>query len=1584
MKTEIPFEKSIMMDKVLKELKAIISTLVVKLDCEAEKYETLETRKAADEYIVAMKHQDSFFSYENYSEYALNRAGLGNYYMVDKRLIPNEYRGNLVTYQRDFVIKSYIEKNEYYRMLNGLPSLINKEEDYVYVTEIVEDEIEGVDSTKPLHEMDENEIIILNTLGYLELLQKKHPDKKYLNHLLEDRRIDIIRARNANPYEILYIHSDRTKQPITEMFMTIYNKSRDYVLERFYDVAYEYKNDYYANYIGLFILTITVQRFITNYFHKFINRDFYDKDIIKLLFDSYDIPFYNEIPLTYSQKVAKNLNRLLYYKSTNRVFVDIFKIFDMENIQVCNYVLFKNPKVDDVGKPVLIYNEKTEVGYQVDTVTNVLQSTDDFYGSFRKDYKNIKKIIELKYNNQYCKVILLSNGIINFDTEENTDFFKTINNYKHSYDDYNHLQFDEYFNVQDIKLLIDTDGKTTYAAFLCKQTNLIYTFKHDKIEKFDLKELFSEVNITPDSVLIKQDEISLKKMIIVNKKETSLIYLNLNGTYRFETELDEVVVNGDFFDNAISLAMSSGKLFLYGDNKDYRLLNRDSLYLNSFTEENDIIMSVKDVKILKTGCIFILKNGTVRYSRSVPILSDIKVGIHETDIIKEYKNIKGIFDLEDGNKKLYFLITYSGEIMLLNYSYTDKLGQLLFRSNTNKPTCKYFNIRNIAYIHDGILITTYASNSKICFSGLNEDKRFPFISTFNMITEENKLNIEFTQIYKSYFFFTTYDNKIGIYVNNEVKYIGDELKNEEIQDFIHVNDSLYILIGKKYLYRIYGESEEDFRIEKIELDKIITNIFKPNNNDLIAVDNNSNTYKLKDGILTPITDFIIEYQNEEEYVKITKNKNNKFLITYKNSKNTFNNKIIYNVNRIFRAIIINNVIFLEGDKIYYIKISEFSNSYNDIDAYTHKELTTKLAKSEIILDNLFIYNKTGGISLLKGFIHSDRLDAHITTDHLSLFDDKSYNIRQVMYDENNIILLKDEAAYVTYEEALDEMYDLSFIEVPMEKENKAEYIADTQYHLNYDVVTNDDKLWGGDIDKKTFIKEILKDEFNYYTSKYISVNSTYDLIKLNFEVCYMFRMLSELKDNEKYLSTNVKYVGDNVHIFDIVVGLFALACKKFGLEGNIVDTKTKAMTVLGFNFKLDMKYIDKIIKDANLEEVVPDFEEEDMKIKMAPKLFSTSSQFVNLYLDNEQVMQNIYTYKYESKTIEEYNAWKRIEMASLYSEYTNEIYEIEKGKIAKTYLEYLKYSNPAMYNLVNDADPDNMIEEIDYLLLALTDYLSSEKYKYLFLNIPSLSMDSLRKFVYYLIDIFKSYTVDLKAMNIIYHIDDKRIHNIKLILDEDNFKKIWCDYDKIKYVDLIDITFTKFAEYDRIKMIFKENFNSEFTYEELSLLFKTYRIILSQIDEKRGCVIKDFSDYFSKMDKRFEIEKTIKLADEILYNRMIPLIDKFIIKDDILIGESTLDKFDTMKFKEFLKEEVNVELFDKIVLLDMCELFKIHGWLNESEYIELIEKIKSNKMTISSKGLLGDHCDFIEFGNSTIDKNNKINIRDKYHFIRNE
>lgn len=1581
MKNEIPFKKSIMMDKVLKELKEMISTIIVKLDCEAERNETLETRKAADEYIVAMKQQDSFYSYENYSMYALSKLELDSYYMTDKRMIPKKYRTDLVRYQRQFVIGSYVEKNNYYRTLAGLPELGDK--DYIYVTEVDDKEIEGVDITKPIHEMTDDEIIILNSIGYLDIIINNHPEKKYLNHLIKGKRIDIVTARTANDYSILYIYSDKTKQPITEMFINIYEKTRSYVLDRFYDDAYKYKNDYYENYIGLFILTITVQRFITNYFHKFINRDFYDKDIIKLLFDSYGLPFYNDIPLSYSQKVAKNLNRLLYYKSSNRVFVDIFKLFDMDNIEVFNYVLFKNPKIDDAGKPLLIYNEKTDVGYQINTNTYCLEESNNFVGSYLKDYTNVKKIIELKYKDEYCKVILLNNGIINFETDDNTVFYSTINNYKHSIDDYGHLQFDEYYNVKDIKKIYDTESKSYYVVMLCKQTNLIYTFKFNKVEKIDLKEKFDDLTITPSSVLIKQDEISFNKILIINKVDTSLIYFYKDGDYYLKTELDETVVNGDYYDNAISLAMSSGKLFLYGDNKDYRLLNPDSLYLDEFTEENHILFAVKDVKILLTGCIFILKNGTIRFSRSVPFFSNIKIDKHDTDLAQGYKNIKTIFNIVVNNKLVYCLMTYSGNVEFLNYKYTDDYGELLFDSDYKTLNCKYDHIRDISYTHNNILITTYGVERKIIYSGLNENNNFPFIGTLNMITENNELNIEFIQLYKDLMFFTTYDNKLCVYKDKELINLSDKIEKEEIQNLVLANDSLYILTGKKYMYKISGEDIESLSIEKKNLRSIAIKLFSNGRNDKLYYINEKNEIIDISNNETKVLGYNLYAHNDNiavEIKAIEKNNRVSYKITYNNGTQLFNNINIENINKIFNICLYQNILFIESDKIYFIKLNEISVGYNSISPYIHEELTKKCSRLETNLNNLIIYNKFGGISIIKGFIHSDRLDAQITSDYISLFDEENVKIRQVSYNENNIFLLKDENSYVTYEEAVDEMYDLSFIEVPMDCQNKAQYIADTSNELNYDLVVSDDKLWGGDLDKKVFLKEILKDEFNYYTSKYISINSTYELMQLNFEVCYMFRMLTELKENEKYLTTNVKYVGENVPLFDIVVGLFALTCKKFGLEGNVPNTKTKILTVLGFNFSLDMKYIDKIIKDAKLQNI-PLFNEDDIKIKKPPKLFLNPADEVNLYLDNEQVMENIYDYKWKSKNIKEYNAWKRIQQASLYSNYVNEIYRLDKFTIAPTYLEYLRIENPPLYNLVNDADPNNLIEETDYLLLALSEYLSSDKYKYLFLKIPSLSMDLLRKFIFYLIDIFKSYTVDLKAMNIIYHIDDKRINNIKLILDEDGFKKHWDDHDKIKFKDLMNYTLERFQDYDKLKLTYKGELNSEFTADEIQTLIKYSELIFDVYDERKRTVIKDFSDYFTTMSKTDEESKKLNLQLKEKFDKYFHLKKELKFKEKYT-NTSNLSEKELLEIKDEIINQIETE--EKERLFKFYSDIDLHGILPEKLKLEFSKFIDLKSNMQIKKSLLGDFNDYLFPGETHFNRNDKINIKDNYYFIRNE
>lgn len=1581
--TVIENKKSIMMDKVLAELKNIISTLVVKLDFVANQYETVDMRSKANEYIAAIKLQDDYNTYVRFNEYSIFKADLGEECVVNKSLIPREKRGEVASYQREFITKSYVERNNYYRSLNGLPDI--EDEEFIYLSDIGVEELEGVDITKPIHEMSVQEISIITMSGFLDKLISKYPDKKYLNHIDNETKISIVDARQANNFNILYIYRDKSKQPISEMFIAIYNKTRDYVLDRFYDKAYGFKSPYYDGYMGIFILSITVQRFISNYFTKFINRDFYDKDIIKLLFDSYSLPFYNEIPLSYLQKVAKNLNRLLIYKSTDRVFTDIFKIFDMDNIEICNYVLFKNPRLDNSGKPVLLYREKTELGYQVDTTSELLTCTDTFYGTKQlDDYTNVKQIEEIEFNNKTCKLILMNNGIIVFpDITQDNLFYNIIKSRDTKINEEELLQFNEDCNIKSMYKIKLADGSTAVYLF-SKRTNIIYRLTHNSFDKLDFKTLLS-IDKGISSIIIKQDDISLKIVFGVNFSESCQIY---DQTYHKIGELNEPIVSGDYCDDGLVFAMQSGKLYIYGDNRNNRMLNREAKVFNEFTEVNDVLPKVIDVKLFERGCIFIMADGTVRYTREIPFIDNI-APVHDTDML-EYSNIKTIFDIVLDGKTVYCFLTYSGLLTFTNYSYSEKYGKLLYYSDIPNPTCRYRFIKNICQIKDGVIITTYGTNSTLGYSGENENLNFPFISTLNMINQENDLDINHLQIYKGYMFFSTKNNELYVFRGHELNDLSKFIKGEIIQNIMNLEDQLFILVGKSYMYMIEGSTNEDMSIKKIVMQtgKKILDVIKEGNNysDLIVFCDDNKYYKLVNDTFINIESYNMYHHMNETTALVRTVKNStqqiEYLLDINIGVNTFNNIKITNVNNLKRITICDNILFLEEDNISFIKLNTIDSSTREISPVIHEKLSSKRAKSVRINNNLIIYNKSGGISLLRNFIHADRLDTQINEDFVSLFDDSI--IREITFDDKNIIKLQDISKYVIYEPIVEEMYDLNFIEIPMNVDDTGKYINDSSYYLGYDLVVNDDRLWGGDRDRNEFIKTILEGEFNYATSKYITINSTYDLMKLNFEVCYMFKMLTELKDAEKYLNVDVKFIGET-SLFEVIIGLFALTCKKFGLEGNIPSTITQSMSVLGFNFSTDSQYIAKIIEDSNLYERTPGFKQQDIDIIKNPTLFKNSVEVLNLYLDNSVIYENIYTYMYNSKNITEYNAFKKIEQAQLFSKRSNEIYKIG-DKYAETYLDYIRRVNPRLYQLVNDTTDATMVEVLDYLLLALNNFLDSDKFEFLFLNIPSLSLDLIKKFIYYLVDIFKSYTVDLKSMNVIYHINDKRLSNIKMILEE-HFHGKFEPYEKTLYIDYLDYLLSEFYYYDKLKLLYEINIDNEFNYDGKSMLFKIFKAIPSVADTVRHSLIDDFADFFHEMRNIWVVNNTESpegdfgnMLNKYIISLLIQKMDTNDMRHILNIGNANTKNYDKL---------LEQELFNIINRNDISEIlstiydsFEITCAMNDKIrilYKDILDQLLVYKNT--NEEVLGDFNDTMSQLKSHT-KNEDMKYKEQWYFIR--
>lgn len=1528
---KIEKQQSIMMNKVLAELKNMISTIVVKLDFVAERYETLETLQAGDLYVACAKGENTFDSHKNFSMYSLFESGLAKdpldaeRYMKDKYLIPYEYRERVLIAERKYIIANYEERNNYYRTLSGLPELGDK--DKIYITE-VSDDIDGVDSSKPISEMTDDEISILEVSGVIDKLCEAHPEKKYITHLHPNRRISVIDARTAVDYSILYLYTDRGKQPITEMFINIYNNTKEYVLDRFYDDAFEKFNEYYKGFIGMFILSITIQRFITNYFKKFINRDFYDKDIIRLLFESYGIPFYNDIPLSYLQKVAKNLNRLLMFKAEDQVFTDIFKIFDLDNTEICNYILMKNPILDNDKKPILLYKEKNDILYYQQTTTYSIKATEDFYGSLKLDFDNIKQIIKLGEND--C--ILYNNNILKYDNKE-------YNNIEYAVKAKNHV-FALNENLADL-MVINNIGKI-------KNINL-RTLLEEGMEDDEIIGVIFKIENTKDN----------NNLMIINlEKSGSMTFLfdaeTLEATKLYKSRLK--IDAADYKYESIVMIDEQNNLILNGN---HTIAFPTDLHIDDtkFYEISDVIIDVKDIHILPTGCLFIMENGTVRYTGDLNVPT-IPVINRTTDIIKNISNIKAYYNMYDNGNYLHLFLTYNGNLIRLDEPQKRNIDKILFVSD--KTNISKFNyIKDIYMDDDHFLITCYVKNNKALFAGTN-DGQYPFISSRSFKEYPMDRNVEFMVLYNDKLFYSTHDNKIFMYNGDEkieVMNIQYEIQN------IVVEQDIYVLLGTKKIIRIYYE-DDILKFTEIDFPNIILDVIDTGYKVLFKTLNER--YYDIDGNMIPL---MHEFKDEDVEFKWNESKN---CYTLTNSEFV---DIPTNIDKqILRMKNYGNLIIIEDEEnIGFIKSTDISETEAIVEK--HNVLMSNTCRSEITGGDIIFYNGDRGISLLRNFKNIDKFEIDLAGDVLQVLDSENTDIIKLQQTENAVFVFFTEPTVIDYEEDVEKMYKLEFVEIPINDINKSKYLNDSQYHLDYELVTSNDALWGGNRDKKEFVKSILQEEFNYVTSKYISIKSTYDITKLNFEICYMFKMLTELKDAESQLYLDVRTVG-KVRLFDTVVALFAITCKKMGLYGEILKTTTQHMSVLGFNFGLDMDYITKVVEDARLYERDPNFKKEDIEIFKNPKAFKNAAEVVNLYLDNRQIMENIYDKKFAAKTKEEWNAYKRIEQASLYSHYMPEVYTKSNGEVADTYLDYLKSESPKLYSLVNQASDEDMLEQMDYLLLALNNYLESDKFKYLFLNIPSLSLDVIRRFIYYLISIFKSYRVQMKAMNIIYHVDDKRIHNIKMILEEDAFKKSFTDWDRIKFEDFMEYTFCGFERYEKLKLrIINDETRSKFTDFEILKLVDIFADIYNANIEYKATLIKDFDDFFDEMYGFIETEnEVLNLIEKVFRSVYLEKHEKINIKE-LLQSWSSLRDYDRITIEEFLNVITNQKISD---YYDIEDISYIDSYMNDFEFMKFKDFIGVVTTAIVKNDSLADFSDMFDDMFGKMERYEKEIIYDKY------
>lgn len=341
---------------------------ILKNEEEALNAETLESMKAGELYCICYEGTAEFWRFESYYTKYLTEEVISEYchtmnkdliysYVENPKAIPYEYREELAKYMTKCFLRDYIELNPYYRMLQGLPPIGDeglKASDY-YV------DINGtIDISKRLHELNDMEIDVLDKAGSLDRAYNEDPEHRgYI--LFLTRKIDSYTARRAARFDPIYIPVIESTA-IREMYIDKLEQNKAYTLKTIYSDAFKYNSDYYDNFICVFIVLITMIDIISRVQEFITKKEIFDIRSCKYLFQSFGVPYFEQIPLKYQINMVKNIHTLLKYKSTAKCMVDICTLFGYNNIKIFKYYLIKDRSIDINTKDFTFRPDENENG----------------------------------------------------------------------------------------------------------------------------------------------------------------------------------------------------------------------------------------------------------------------------------------------------------------------------------------------------------------------------------------------------------------------------------------------------------------------------------------------------------------------------------------------------------------------------------------------------------------------------------------------------------------------------------------------------------------------------------------------------------------------------------------------------------------------------------------------------------------------------------------------------------------------------------------------------------------------------------------------------------------------------------------------------------------------------------------------------------------------------------------------------------------------------------------------------------------------------------------------------------------------
>lgn len=462
-------------------------------------------------------------------------------------------------------------------------------------------------------------------------------------------------------------------------------------------------------------------------------------------------------------------------------------------------------------------------------------------------------------------------------------------------------------------------------------------------------------------------------------------------------------------------------------------------------------------------------------------------------------------------------------------------------------------------------------------------------------------------------------------------------------------------------------------------------------------------------------------------------------------------------------------------------------------------------------------------------------------------------------------------------------YNLKFIRVPLDSDLD-DCIRNSENYYDYEYITEFDKTWNGPYDPRYIKKKLLEEEFNVVRTKYISIDTITEMTNLAFELPYFINMIMNINSDNIDISKLYMYCAPinptaSFNILDIFVYLYSLMYEYYGVEDDIMYDTSNVLYIQGFNFDVDMNELATYVEQNN-------FTLKDLGVDgfMIPTKYLSFSQLINIYTNNKNIYDHVVYNLRNANNKKIYDIYKKIYDSLMITKINTQVYKLPDGNVANTYSEYLKFKNVILYNsimklreLPEDSKQYTISTMINNVCDIVYEYLGSDNLKYIFSNLPAVSMDYVKKYMESVISFFKSYRITMLNVGSIYKFKDK---GKPTMLDE-VFYSSDLDYNLI--FDLQENV------YNNTSLSYKEKIENidKIYIDIIRIIEKKYSLSIKPLD-----ILYKLSTDFTKYD-RLEINEVI---DQLLYiyykNDVSSISDKF------KYLKIVINKLEQMKIKD--------------------------------------------------------------------------------------